>query len=327
MIRRNPPPLLFHLLRRRSLPRRPPDLLPAPISPYGRRGGGSATHHTPFLQLQTVCPAAMTHRSRGSPWTSNGWLSSSYSTLPHTGRTRPPGPHPVPCISIITHAHTRWSRYHQARLPPLHHGPGSRSCLGLSPRPTRKAQSRPLRTSRRLAGFTRTAQRDALLSRHDNLRPPASSGCTSRTNHDSTQPTCAQWSWSRSSRTGVAGPAPGPTAADPSGATRLTLPPHHHSSCDRDKHTPRPPAASARFALLNHSHARPRHRNGPTPKGANDLSLLGHHSLGSVVDPPLQGHHALTHRGILRCSVQIRCQTNYISPSMRSQQVQVGPGR
>jgi hypothetical protein len=68
------------------------------------------------------------------------WLSSSYSTLPHTGRTRPPGPHPVPCISIITHAHTRWSRYHQARLPPLHHGPGSRSCLGLSPRPTRKAQ-------------------------------------------------------------------------------------------------------------------------------------------------------------------------------------------
>jgi len=175
------------------------------------------------------------------------WLSSSYSTLPHTGRTRPPGPHPVPCISIITHAHTRWSRYHQARLPPLHHGPGSRSCLGLSPRPTRKAQSRPLRTSRRLAGLTRTARRDALLSRHDSLRPPASSGRTSRTNHDSTQPTCAQWSWSRSSRTGVAGPAPGPTAADPSGATRLALPPHHHSSCDRDKHTPRPPAASARF--------------------------------------------------------------------------------
>ena len=181
------------------------------------------------------------------PFSFSVWLSSSYSALPHTGRTRPPGPHPVPCISIITHAHTRWSRYHQARLPPLHHGPGSRSCLGLSPRPTSKAQSRPLRTSRRLAGFTSTAQRDALLSRHDSLRPPASSGCTSRTNHDSTQPTCAQWSWSRSSRTGVAGPAPGPTAADPSGATRLALPPHHHSSCDRDKHTPRPPAASARF--------------------------------------------------------------------------------
>jgi hypothetical protein len=80
------------------------------------------------------------------------------------------------------------------------------------------------RTSRRLAGFTRTAQRDALLSRHDSLRPPASSDRTSRTNH--MQPNCAQWSWSRSPRTGVAGPTPGPTAADPSGATRLTLPPH-----------------------------------------------------------------------------------------------------
>ena len=101
----------------------------------------------------------------------------------------------------------------------------------------------------------------------------------------------------------------------------------HRIPCDREMHTPRPPAASARIALPNHAHTRPRHRNGPTPKGANDLSLLGHHSLGSVVDPPLQGHLALQHRGILRCSVQIRCQTNYISPSMRSQQVQVGPGR
>ena len=206
-------------------------------------------------------------------------------------------------------------------------GPAHAHASGSHLGPTAKLKSRPLRTSRRLAGLARTAQWDALLSRHDSLRPPASSGRTSRTNHDSTQPTCAQWFWSRSPRTGVAGPAPGPTAADPSGATRLALPPHHHSSCDRDKHTPRPPAASARFALLNHSHARPRHRNGPPLKGANDPSLLGHHSLGSVGDPPLQGHHALTHRGILRCSVQIRCQTNYISPSMRSQQVQVGPGR
>ena len=103
---------------------------------------------------------------------------------------------------------------------------------------------------------------------------------------------------------------------------RITTPPVIATSTP---HALRPP--SARFALLNHSHARPRHRNGPPLKGANDPSLPGHHSLGSVGDPPLQGHHALTHRGILRCSVQIRCQTNYISPSMRSQQVQVGPGR
>jgi hypothetical protein len=176
--------------------------------------------------IYVPCIALLVCSFPSHPLSFSVWLSSSYSALPHTGRTRPPGPHPVPCISIITHAHTRWSRYHQGRLPPLHHGPGSRSCLGPSPRPTRKAQSRPLRTSRRLAGLTRTARRDALLSRHDSLRPPASSGRTSRTNHDSTQPTCAQWSWSRSSRTGVAGPAPGPTAADPSGATRLTLPPH-----------------------------------------------------------------------------------------------------
>ncbi len=87
------------------------------------------------------------------------WLYSLYTTLPLTGSTRPPGQHPVPCISIITHAHTRWSRYHQARLLPLHHGPCSRSCLGLSPRPTRKAQSRPLSISRRLAGLTCTARR------------------------------------------------------------------------------------------------------------------------------------------------------------------------
>jgi hypothetical protein len=126
-------------------------------------------------------------------------------------------------------------------------GPAHAHASGSHLGPPAKLKSRPLRTSRRLAGLTRTAQWDALLSRHDSLRPPASSGRTSRTNHDSTQPTCAQWSWSRSSRTGVAGPAPGPTAADPSGATRLALPPHHHSSCDRDKHTPRPPAASARF--------------------------------------------------------------------------------
>ena len=105
-------------------------------------------------------------------------------------------------------------------------GPAHAHASGSHLGPTAKLKSRPLRTSRRLAGLTRTAQWDALLSRHDSLRPPASSGCTSRTNHDSTQPTCAQWSWSRSSRTGVAGPAPGPTAADPSGATRLTLPPH-----------------------------------------------------------------------------------------------------
>ena len=93
--------------------------------------------------------------------------------------------------------------------------------------------------------------RDALFARHDSLRPPASSGRSSRTNHDSAQPNCAQWSRSRLPRTGVAGPAPGPTAADLSGATRLALPLHHHSSCDRDKHTPRPLAASARFALLS----------------------------------------------------------------------------
>ena len=103
---------------------------------------------------------------------------------------------------------------------------------------------------------------------------------------------------------------------------RITTPPVIATSTP---HALRPPQPG--FALLNHSHARPRHRNGPPLKGANDPSLLGHHSLGSVGDPPLQGHHALTHRGILRCSVQIRCQTNYISPSMRSQQVQVGPGR
>jgi len=105
-------------------------------------------------------------------------------------------------------------------------GPAHAHASGSHLGPPAKLKSRPLRTSRRLAGLTRTAQWDALLSRHDSLRPPASSGRTSRTNHDSTQPTCAQWSWSRSSRTGVAGPAPGPTAADPSGATRLTLPPH-----------------------------------------------------------------------------------------------------
>ena len=104
-------------------------------------------------------------------------------------------------------------------------GPAHAHASGSHLGPTAKLKSRPLRTSRRLAGLTRTARRDALLSRHDSLRPPASSGRTSRTNHDSTQPTCAQWSWSRSSRTGVAGPAPGPTAADPSGATRLALPP------------------------------------------------------------------------------------------------------
>ena len=172
------------------------------------------------------CIALLVCSLPSHPFSLSVWLSSSYSALPHTGRTRPPGPHPVPCISIITHAHTRWSRYHQARLPPLHHGPGSRSCLGLSPWPTRKAQitSPPHLTPPRRPHPHRSMGRS--LSRHDSLRPPASSGRTSRTNHDSTQPTCAQWSWSRSSRTGVAGPAPGPTAADPSGATRLTLPPH-----------------------------------------------------------------------------------------------------
>ncbi len=54
-----------------------------------------------------------------------GYLLSTL--LCHTGSTRPPDPHPVPCNSIITHAHTRWSRYHQARYHPLYHGPGSRS--------------------------------------------------------------------------------------------------------------------------------------------------------------------------------------------------------
>jgi hypothetical protein len=79
------------------------------------------------------------------------------------------------------------------------------------------------------------------------------------------------------------GPTPGPTAAHITGAARLSLPPHHHSASDRDMHTLRPPAASARFAPLSHAHARPRNRSGPPFKGANDPSLLGHHSL----DPPL----------------------------------------
>lgn len=90
--------------------------------------------------IYVPCIALLVCSFPSHPFSFSVWLSSSYSALPHTGRTRPPGPHPVPCISIITHAHTRWSRYHQARLPPLHHGPGSRSCLGLSPRPNRKAQ-------------------------------------------------------------------------------------------------------------------------------------------------------------------------------------------
>jgi hypothetical protein len=58
-------------------------------SPLTAAAVGGAPPTTPlFPELQTVCPAAMTHRWRGSHWTSNGCLSSSYSALPHTGRTR-----------------------------------------------------------------------------------------------------------------------------------------------------------------------------------------------------------------------------------------------
>ena len=66
--------------------------------------------------IYVPCIALLVCSFPSHPFSFSVWLSSSYSALPHTGRTRPPGPHPVPCISIITHAHTRWSRYHQARL-------------------------------------------------------------------------------------------------------------------------------------------------------------------------------------------------------------------
>jgi hypothetical protein len=66
--------------------------------------------------IYVPCIALLVCSFPSHPLSFSVWLSSSYSALLHTGRTRPPGPHPVPCIPIITRAHTRWSRYHQARL-------------------------------------------------------------------------------------------------------------------------------------------------------------------------------------------------------------------
>jgi hypothetical protein len=168
--------------------------------------------------------------------------------------------------------------------------------------------------------------RDALPTRHDSLRHPQAVAA----HHE---PTMTARSQPARSGSGLALLAPASRAAH-TGPDRRTPPPAPHASRCHRLATPPATAAGLRTTrrlprpgkllstMLTQGLAT---GAGRPPRVRMDPSLQGHHSLGSVGDPPLQGHHAHTHRGILRCSVQIRCQTNYISPSMRSQQVQVGP--
>jgi hypothetical protein len=208
------------------------------------------------------------------------------------------GPHlasrpiPGPVQILITHAHMHWSRHHQARLP--HFTPWARLTLLSRALTLAHPQSSitSLRKSRRLAGLTRNARRyqaKTLCPHAMKACAPSKQchgGCLSQTNHDRAQPPCAQWFWPCPPHTGVAGSTPDPTAA-------------RYHRC----HTPLAATASLLrrrsrqvYGLPAGCHgqgsfSQPCSRKASRPEraafqGCIWTPLQGHHSLGSVGDPP-----------------------------------------
>ncbi len=181
-------------------------------------------------------------------------------------------PAPGPVQSLITHAHTRWSRYHQARLPPF--TPWTR--LTLLPRALTSAHPQSSITSppqvtqprRPHQHCSQQPSRDALPTRHDSLHHPQAVAA----HHEPTITACSHLALSGLGLVLIAPASRAPHRTRPphatTGATRLSPPPPRHSASDCGRRTLHPPAATARDTSLSHAHARPRNWSGPLSKGA-----------------------------------------------------------
>ena len=306
-----------------------------------------AAHHEP----------TMTARSQPARSGSGLALLAPASRAAHTGpdrRTPPPAPHASRCHRLATPPATAAGLRTTRRLP----RPGKLLSTMLTQglaigagRPPRVRMDPSLQGHHSLSRALTSAHPHSSITSSPQITPPRRphpqcsplpSWEPPPTRHDSLRPQQAVAAYhkptmtarSHPARSGLASPSSHRCRGPHTGPDRRTPPPVPHASRCHRLATPPAIAAGVRTTrrlprpgkllstMLTQGLAT---GAGRPPRVRMDPSLQGHHSLGSVGDPPLQGHHALMHRGILRCSVQIRCQTNYISPSMRSQQVQVGP--